>query len=218
MKDSFILHHDSLSVINELTDAQAGQLIKEIYAYSNYINNPKEANKPNGLNGLMNSVLHPFKMQLERDLERYSKVVERNSLNGKKGGRPKKEETQKKPTKPKKADSDSDSDSDSDKGKEEKKVNKKVLPNKKPKDFSYPEPFEKVWKYYTHDTKGDKWNGYRSAKSRIDEGYEIKDLINVLSVENKKDFGKRHFSTIMNGDLDIEVIKKPSRKNEGCVG
>ena len=36
MKDSFILHHDTLSVIDELTDEQAGQLIKEIYGEDGY--------------------------------------------------------------------------------------------------------------------------------------------------------------------------------------
>lgn len=119
MKDSFILHHDTLSVINELTDEQSGQLIKEIYSYSNYINNPIEANKPTGLNGLMNSVLHPFKMQLDRDFGKYLNIVERNTKNGQKGGRPQKT---KNPIKPKKADSDNvsvkekDSVSDKDKG------------------------------------------------------------------------------------------------------
>jgi hypothetical protein len=34
MKSRFLLHHDTLSVIDELTDEQAGKLIKEIYQYS----------------------------------------------------------------------------------------------------------------------------------------------------------------------------------------
>jgi len=114
MKDNLILHHDTLSVIKELSDEQAGQLIKEIFDYSVFINNPKEAKEPSGLSGLLNSVAHPFKMQLDRDLIKYSNVVERNAKNGQKGGRPKKEETQKKPLKPKKADSVSDSDKESD--------------------------------------------------------------------------------------------------------
>lgn len=123
MKNSFILHHDTLSVIDELTDEQAGKIIKEIYQFSIYLNNPKEANKPNGLNGLLNSVAHPFKMQLTRDLEKYLKTCEKNSNNGKKGGRPKKEVEVKKPIKAKKADSDKDSDSD----KDNKKVKDKLL-------------------------------------------------------------------------------------------
>ncbi len=49
MKDNLILHHDTLSVINELSDEQAGQLIKEIFAYSVHINNPTEAKEPTGL-------------------------------------------------------------------------------------------------------------------------------------------------------------------------
>lgn len=88
-KSSFLLHHDTLGVIEELTDQQAGQLIKEIYKISISLNNPDIPVEPSGLEGLMNSVLHPFRAQLLRDYDKYVGVCERNKSNGGKGGRPK---------------------------------------------------------------------------------------------------------------------------------
>jgi len=108
MKESFILHLDSLSVLDELTNEQAGILFKALRDYN-------EGKEPE-LDFSMKMAFLPFKNQFVRDLKNYEKVIERNKLNGSKGGRPKKpKETQKTQVvfeKPKKADSDSDSVSD----------------------------------------------------------------------------------------------------------
>jgi hypothetical protein len=71
----------------------------------------------------MKAVFTPFKNQFERDDEKYKSIIERNSNNGKKGGRPLTQinpnnpvgilETQQNPTKPKKADNDNDNKNDS---------------------------------------------------------------------------------------------------------
>jgi hypothetical protein len=114
-KKSFILHIDSLDVLDDLSDQQTGQLFKAIRDYQNG-NEVK-------LDGLMNAVFKTFKNQFLRDSNKYDSVVTRNRLNGSKGGRPKLtqpnpnnpvglSETQTKPTEPKKADSDSDSKKD----------------------------------------------------------------------------------------------------------
>lgn len=167
MKENFILHHDSLSVINELTDEQAGMLIKEIYAYSVYINNPNKAKKPTGLIGLMSSVAYPFKMQLDRDLAKYKGVVEKNSNNGKKGGRPKKEKTQKKPTKPKKADSDSDS--------EDIIINTEVI------------------NYLNRVTnKKFRATNNRHLIARVNEGYKFDDFKKVIDVKSSQWINTEH--------------------------
>ena len=105
MKKSFIIHVDSLGILDELTDEQAGQLFKLIAEY----HNPSKP-KLTQITQLVNLAFFPFKSQFERDLQTYSKVVERNKNNGLKGGRPKKEN----PKKPKKADSDSVNDNESD--------------------------------------------------------------------------------------------------------
>jgi len=104
MRKSFILHIDSLGILDELTDEQAGQLFKLIHEYHNP-NKPKQTQ----ITQLVNLAFYNFKAQFERDLQTYNNVVERNKNNGLLGGRPKKEN----PKKPKKADSDSKSDSDS---------------------------------------------------------------------------------------------------------
>ena len=134
MKKSFILHNDSLDVLDSLTDDQAGQIFKAIKSH--------QRGEEVLLDGLLQAIFIPFKNQLDRDEEKYQKIVERNKANGKKGGRPSKP---KKPTglsgnpkEPKKAHSDNDSDSDNKKDniKEEFEKFWKAYPNKKGKDYA----------------------------------------------------------------------------------
>jgi len=111
LKKSFIVHIDSLDVLEELTIEQAGQLFHAFRAY----NLGKEVE----LTGLLKAVFIPFKNQFDRDLEKYNSIVLRNRENGSKGGKPKQTQTnpvgilatQDNPNKP---DNDSDSDSGSD--------------------------------------------------------------------------------------------------------
>lgn len=100
MRKSFILHIDSLGILDELTDEQAGQLFKLIADYHNP-NKPKETQ----ITQVVNLAFYQFKSQFERDLQTYNNVCERNKNNGLLGGRPK----IKNPKKPKKPDSKSDS-------------------------------------------------------------------------------------------------------------
>ena len=112
-KKSFILHLDSLDVIDELNDQQTAELFKAIIDY-------QKTGKTN-LKGLMKVVFIPFKNQFLRDQNKYESKCETNKINGSKGGRPKKTKdnpdkpkiTQRLNNKPKKAYSDNDSDSDS---------------------------------------------------------------------------------------------------------
>ena len=113
MKKSFILHIDTLAVLDELTDEQAGLLFKAIKSYQMGLN-PE-------LDFALRMAFLPFELQFKRDAANYEKTCEKNRENGSKGGRPKKptesQETQSVILKPKKADSDNDSDSDSDNNK-----------------------------------------------------------------------------------------------------
>lgn len=104
-KKSFILHIDSLWILDELSDEQCGQLFKMIYNY----HNPDKPTQTQ-ITQLVSLAFYPFKSQFERDLLSYEKVVERNKNNGKMWGRPK----NKNPKKPKKPDSGNGSDSDKD--------------------------------------------------------------------------------------------------------
>lgn len=114
-RKSFIIHHDSLDVIDKLTDEQAGKLLKAIKSY--------QLGEEYELDLMTDLVFTPFKAQFKRDDEKYQKIVERNKNNGLKGGRPKTQDNPTEPNKPsgfsgnpdepKKADSDSKSKSDS---------------------------------------------------------------------------------------------------------
>ena len=110
MKTGFILHNDSLSVLDELTNEQAGILFKAIREY----NQGKEPD----LDFAMRMAFLPFKNQFERDIEKYNKTCEKNRNNGSKGGRPTKakqtQKTQSVKSKPKKADNDNDNDNKKD--------------------------------------------------------------------------------------------------------
>jgi hypothetical protein len=106
-KKSFILYTDQSGVFNQLPDEIAGKLIKHIFAYVNDEN-------PVCDDLIINIAFEPIKQSLKRDLKRYEQYIDKQSINGAKGGRPKKPiETQKTQAffeKPKKADSDSVSD------------------------------------------------------------------------------------------------------------
>lgn len=116
-KKSFILHLDSLSILDELNFEQKGILFDTIYKYHLGVNVE--------LDFAMKMAFLPFKNQFIRDNESYQKIVERNKNNGLKGGRKSKQpnlnqknpvgylETQSNPLGAKKADSDNDNDSDS---------------------------------------------------------------------------------------------------------
>lgn len=112
-RTSFIIHIDSLDVLDDLTNEQAGQLFKLMKAY--------HTGEDIKVDSHVKIAFTFFKAQFIRDGKKYTNKVETNRSNGRKGGRPKKQEEPKKPngllenpTKAKKAYSDSDSDSKSD--------------------------------------------------------------------------------------------------------
>jgi len=101
-KKSFILYADQWGVFNQLPDEIAGRLIKHIFAYVN-------DEQPVTEELIINIAFEPIKQCLKRDLCRWKEYLDKQSVNGKKGGRPKKpnesEITQAFLEKPKKADS-----------------------------------------------------------------------------------------------------------------
>ena len=72
IKKSFVLHIDSLNVLDDLTDEQAGKLFKAIKSY--------QKNESEKLDGLIKVAFSPFKNQFERDNEKYKKLCEKNRL------------------------------------------------------------------------------------------------------------------------------------------
>ena len=116
-KKSFILYNDYQDIINDLSDADAAALFRALFAYAN-------GDDIEELSPVAKVSFAFFKKQIDRDEEKYAKRCEKNKANGKKGGRPKKDETeenQEEPKKterfsekPKKADNDNDNDNDND--------------------------------------------------------------------------------------------------------
>ena len=126
MKKNFIIHCDSLSVIDKMTDEQVGKLFRKMRSYHNWNTyDPEDV--------VVDIAFEQFKNQFDRDKEKYKSVCERNAENWKKWWRPPKTKENPKnpsglswnPKKPKKADSDSDSDNKSDSDKE--KNNKEIV-------------------------------------------------------------------------------------------
>lgn len=177
-KKSFLIYIDSLDILDELSDEEAGRLFKAI----------KSAQKGEEceLDPVTRIALSPFKSQFARDLEKYETICERNKNNGLKGGRPKTEANQKNPVgltggeaNPKNLDSDSDSDSDSDKNKDHVDESTIDQPKKRPSKAKglteFPDGFEitesmvewfteQDFKYIDLGRATDKWVDAMKAK------------------------------------------------------
>lgn len=110
-KNSFLLYLDQRGIFDQLPDEYAGKLIKHIYAYV-HDENPETEDL------ILKMAFEGIKMALKRDLKKYETYLEKQRVNGAKGGRPMKpketEKTQPFFQEPKKPDSDSVSDSVSD--------------------------------------------------------------------------------------------------------
>ena len=88
-KKSFVLYSDYDELFNELSNEDAGKLIKHIFEYVNDRN-------PSTDDPIIKLSFIPIKQQLKRDLKKYEDRAERSRNNGALGGRPKKpKETQK---------------------------------------------------------------------------------------------------------------------------
>lgn len=107
-KTSVKIYTDWIETFQELSDEDAGRLIKHFFQYVNDM-------KPKEPNGLLKIAWIPIRQVLKRDLDKWRETCEINRENGKKGGRPKKTETTERLfKKPKKADKDIDKDIDKD--------------------------------------------------------------------------------------------------------
>ena len=82
-KTSFILYCDQQGLFNKLPDEIAGKLIKHIFAYVN-------DEDPIASDLLLEIAFEPIKLQLKRDLRKYDDYIDKQRLNGAKGGRPSK--------------------------------------------------------------------------------------------------------------------------------
>ena len=148
VKKSFLLHVDSLDVLDELTDEQAGKLFKSIKAYHDGTQIECDC--------ITKIAFSPFKNQFSRDQEKYLALCEKNRLiaenryknkstkstTGKSGN-----QTLPKSTKSTDNDNDSDSDSDSDKEKTKDKDLVKKQTAREPKKRFTPPTLDEIKTY-----------------------------------------------------------------------
>lgn len=80
-KKSFLLHIDSLEILTDLSDEEAGKLFKAIYSH--------QIEEEIKLDYITKMVFLPFRNQFERDNEKYAKTCERRAIAGSKGGKQK---------------------------------------------------------------------------------------------------------------------------------
>lgn len=80
-KKSFLLHIDSLDILDDLTNGQAGVLFKAIKAYQHEEDFP--------LDSVVKIAFSPFKNQFFRDDEKYVETCKRRAVAGSKGGKQK---------------------------------------------------------------------------------------------------------------------------------
>ena len=84
MRDSFILYTEQKAVIDKLTDEQAGKIIKAIYEYA-------ETDKMPKLDNVLDLVITPFKLALDRNNNKWQEIKKKRSEAGKIGAEIKKQ-------------------------------------------------------------------------------------------------------------------------------
>lgn len=110
MKKSFVLYTDTYSSIKDLSLKDKGSLLDAIFQHA--INGSEIP-----ITGAVKMAFNFIKASLDRDAQKWEVICRRNTINGKKGGRPRLKNNPEKPKKPsgysgnpKTLDSDSDSD------------------------------------------------------------------------------------------------------------
>lgn len=107
-KQSFIIYKSFYEPIKDLKDEDLGKLFRAIYQY-------QITNEIPNLDANLKMAFMFFKNQFDVDDDKYERIVERNKLNGAKGGRPSKtEKTHSVISQPKKPDNDNENDIDND--------------------------------------------------------------------------------------------------------
>lgn len=87
-KDSFVLHIEDFEDLGELKDSEAGKLLKAVLAYATGGDIPKL--------GLQSKTMFGYiRRHMERDRQRYEETCAKRAAAGKKGGRPRKDASEK---------------------------------------------------------------------------------------------------------------------------
>lgn len=113
-KPSFLVYYDNEVIVLRLQDEEAGRLFKSLFPYGRKQVKPDFEENP-----ALAMAFDILSMAIDRDNEKYERRCDANRENGRKGGRPKKDQTKTQKSerffpKPQKADKDKDRDKDRD--------------------------------------------------------------------------------------------------------
>lgn len=173
-KNSFILYCDLIHTVEKMPDDKAGELFKHILKYVNDLN-------PETDDLIIQLTFEPIKQQLKRDLSKWKNYIEKQKVNGSKGGRPKNptesQKTQAFSEKPKKADNVSVSVNDN---VNESDIKKKFVLDLSKPNITYNEFIDKfnLLRKSKFSNKDNKAKGQFNA--RIKEGKTIDDILTAL--------------------------------------
>lgn len=178
-KKSFLLHIDSLDILDDLTNGQAGVLFKAIKAY--------QKDEEFNLDSIVKIAFSPFKNQFARDNVKYEILCEKNRLIAVNRHKPKStsgtsgNDTTPSVTKSTDNKNDSKKDNDSDSDKEVTKDNTSFVND----------GFDHWWLSYPK--KADKKKSLQKFKV-ITKGFNDKDFMDFVNMLTK-DCGKRFANT-----------------------
>lgn len=166
-KQSFIVYYEWEEMLKFMTNAQIAEIFCAMFSYA------KRGETPEFSSPLLNSTFCVIKYALDRDWEKYKQRSSINSLNGKKGGRPKTEKNQ---TKAKKADNENENenDNDNDKDKDKKYISSSPSAKSRATAGNYTEDFLVFWEEYPRKTgKGEAFRSWLKISPTKEERAEI---------------------------------------------
>lgn len=218
-KKKVIVYTDWIDIFQNLTDVEAGKLIKHFFGYVNDLN-------PIADDRIVELMFIPIKATLKRDLKTWEDKQVINKINGAKGGRPKKpNETQNNPTvnletqrNPKKGVSVSVSVSDSVKV-NVSDTNNNIIYDRKLKFASTLKPFtekygrEMIKDFYEYWTEPNKSNTKFRQESEKNWSVERR-----LSTWSKNNINFKNLSTNENGKQITKQDKLNNELNEWVGG
>ncbi len=194
-KKSFLIcfdWEDSLSVLNE---KEKGLIFWSLFKYAKY------GEMPSFNNRMILGMFNAYRGAIDRDIKKYEAICERNIINGKMGGRPKKSDiedninetqiTQWDIWEPKKADKDRDKDRDREKDKDKDRdtdINYASSFSAKTV-CEYSDDFLKFWKEYPKKVgKGEAYKQWKKVRISSDI---LNDMLEALKWQKMSDTWKK---------------------------
>ncbi len=195
-KPSFLVYYDNEVIILRLRDDEAGRLFKSLFPYGRDEIKPDFDKSP-----ALAMAFDILSMAIDRDKEKYQNTCEQNRENGRKGGRPKKNRTDKAETekterlflKPKKADKDRDMEKDREKDMDKDSIysSEPETPPSEPPLISLPLNDKSFHDVFCEDV--DNWKELYPAVDIVQELRKMKGWLNSNPTKRKTRRGINRF-------------------------